>query len=217
VFLCGFVFQANAAPYGNFIGETVNFMNVQDADGLYGAPTHLGGDEIYFFPLNFKAESENGGSQNTSDLLQMMLVATGENLIERVRIQEFGNYTMSGSVASATVHGSLTTTVLGGPGGSIIDDFVYNYALPGDSSGVYNGFVEIELPSPAAMVQLTFDNTLTAESGSGSTSEIQKQVGDAAITLTVNPDPVPIPSAILLLLSGLAGGGLWRFKKKSSL
>ena len=224
IFLSLSAWPAHAAMYGDFEGSTVLFNNVYettntsgDPDGLFGGvlgPTVVG-DQLLFFPTEFLSESEDGPtSDQTSSLLQVTLVAKPGHTIDRIRIQEIGDYLVQGTDASAQISALLTVSDLAGPNGSLVDFWEAQY--PGNGSGYFNGVVDVVLTQPTTMVQITLNNNLGTSSNVGSSALIQKKVVNGpAITMSVNPVPVPVPAAIWLLASGL-GLVLWRGRTVSS-
>jgi hypothetical protein len=209
--------------YGSFEGDTVYFNDVGestsstgDPDGLFGGELgpQVVGNQLLFFPTDFFSESNGVFSDTTSATLQFELQAKDDHLIERIRIQEIGDYTLNGSGTSAKVNGMMTATDMAGPNGILYDSFNVEYAYP-DSFGVFDEYWEIEFSNPTTRVQISLNNNLqTASDTASSSSFIQKKVGDAAVTLTVNPDPVPIPGALYLFTSGV-GFGVWCLRKKN--
>lgn len=213
---------AEAASYGSLSGDTIDFNNITDTtnspgdpDGLFGGTMGpmVVGDQLLFFPTTFSSTSSNGVADTTTSTLQIQLVAQDGYFIESIRIEEFGDYSLTGSGTDATqaqISGLLTVTPIG-PGTIQTDFFSALYELPPASSGLVTGVWEIELDFPVSMAILSFNNNLQTSSESGTTSFIQKKVLDGpAIGITVNP--VPVPGAIWLLASGFIG--LAGFRRK---
>ncbi len=204
--------------WGDLSGTTINFNNILDTStteldpdpALFGGTMGpmVVGDQLLFFPDAFSSSSSNGVADTTSGTLQITLVAQPGFFIEDLRIEEFGDYTLTGSGTGATqaqISGLLTVTPVG-PGTIQTDFFSALYELPSASSGPFTGAWEIELDVPVTMAVLSFNNNLQTSSESGTTSFIQKKViSGPVIGITVNPDPVPIPGAIWLLASGFIG------------
>jgi hypothetical protein len=172
----------------------------------------VSGDQLLFFPTTFSSSSSNGVADTTSGTLQIQMVAKTGFFIDDIRIEEFGDYSLTGSGTDATqaqISGLLTVTPVGA--GEIKTDFFSAlYELPPASSGPVTGVWEVSLDYPVTMAILSFNNNLQTSSESGTTSFIQKKVIDGpAIKLSVN---VPIPGTMWLLASGILGW--WGFRRK---
>ena len=88
----------------------VNFDLVYDDTklGLFGAPS-LAGNNIFFTPNNFKAESLNGAGivTNNSTINGMQLVAKNGFQFGSIDLAEFGDYLMRGPESFVSVNGQL--------------------------------------------------------------------------------------------------------------
>lgn len=76
--------------------------------GLFGAPS-LAGNNIFFTPNNFKAESLNGAGivTNNSTINGMQLVAKNGFQFGSIDLTEFGDYLMRGPESFVSVNGQL--------------------------------------------------------------------------------------------------------------
>jgi hypothetical protein len=209
--------------YGNYFGTTVDFVNVNetsstDSEPLFGSPTVVG-DRLLFFPTRFASSSSGVGADTTSSTFQIMLTAKAGSKIDRVRIQEFGDYTLTGSGTGtmAQMSGYLTVTDLASGTGGVKTDFDNAIFTASPSSGPFSGFWEIDFTGnalPVTLAMLSFNNNLQTSSESNTAAFIQKKVVNGpAIDLSINPTPVPLPGALWLLASGLVAS-VTVFRKK---
>ena len=192
-------------PWNNPNGTATYFdwFNGGSDTGLFGSPLLTnGGTSFTFFPQNFRAQSTDGASAQTSDRLQVMLVAHPGRVFGQIRIQEFGDYgILNTGQVSAT--GGLFLTDLNS-GNTLTDTLVTNPVSPISSGqGNWTGNVAIDLttqfPEWTSMM-VVLDNNLLAISIPGSTTFIEKKVTGAVV---ITPE-IPEPAAGLLLLIGLA-------------
>lgn len=99
--LAGFSGAANAASYGNFVDPTgsVSYMNVQDVNGLFGAPS-VSLDSLDFTPTTYQAQCTFGtaqclsGTATTADILTLDIQATSGRQIDRLQITEGLDYSI---------------------------------------------------------------------------------------------------------------------------
>ena len=88
--------------YGDFAGNTVNFLQVTEDSGtdptpLYGAPSVFG-DSLDFNPVSFSATATGAaGSDITDGTLSMMMAANPGHFIDIVKFDEAGDITMIGA------------------------------------------------------------------------------------------------------------------------
>ena len=174
---------------------------------LFGNPT-LVGDSFFFFPTNFVAQSIGGVAAGATDQMNVRLDAHPGQRFTQIRIQEFGDWSITG-VASLQDSGTMFITDLlnSRPIGQspVIGNLAYNVIGPvGTSttmpittpgSGTWSGDLTIDLDSiigPAwTSVMLVFTNTLQASTtGTGSAGTIRKSaVVGPSIILTPMPTP----------------------------
>ena len=135
--------------YGDFMGQTVNYLMVQedanspppDAPPLFGKPTVLQnpypalpctiatctipGDTLDFTPVGFAASASGaGGNDITDGNLAFMVQAKPGQSIKNIKIKEFGDTTMSGTVP---LNSNATATVVRMP---VFIDIVEVNGLP---------------------------------------------------------------------------------------
>ena len=208
--------------YTDVIGTDVSFTSIQEASSfgdpepLFGQP--LGsGNQLLFFPLTFSASAAGGGFDQTGSQLQLMITANGPlDVIDTVKITEFGDATLSGVGTAATgtfasMSGFLQVTeVLGLPIAPVVIGFLGTFtpsdllALPGDAgTTIWTGSTSIDVAAivpNATKATLSFDNDLSAFTEVGTTATIQKKVvSGPAIIIEV----IPEPATGGLLLGGL--------------
>ncbi len=226
--------QANAASYGNFMDPTgdVSYLNVQDLNGLYGAPS-VSLNSLDFTPTTFEALCSTGlgcpGVATTTDTLTMDIVASGVQQITEIGISEGLDYQLqafgSGAFASVTVVANVfvdifevnqasvngisqSFSIVFGPSNSFTV-----FGPTGIQGGLFEGNLDIDIQSiltanavigEATGVRISFDNTLQAFHAGGGQSLIRKRDTDF-VSLTINGgNPVPEPGTALLMLGGLA-------------
>lgn len=100
-----FAAQAQAAPinYGNFSGNTVDYLNVTedansagDAPPLFGAPT-VSGDSLDFDPVGFNASASGlNGIDVTDGNLNFVIMAKQGYAVDMVSLSEAGDTTLAG-------------------------------------------------------------------------------------------------------------------------
>jgi hypothetical protein len=219
---------AFAAPinYGDFLGTNVTFGQVTettqssgDPDSLFGAPTVLG-DQLLFFPPAFTASATglNGADTTASQLQTTITGNTTLTTIDQIRIDEFGDVILAGlgtPVTNASVSMSGFVTVTHDTSGIIAPVIIPfsgtftptgTYSLPGDlGTTLWSGTVLVDVASVvpnATVATLSFNNVLNAFSQAGTSATIQKKVvSGPVIGITI----IPEPATGSLLAIGLLG------------
>lgn len=204
---------------GPLVGDTVTYSDIQDQDGLFGAPT-LTGNTLSFTPQGFNASSENLDFDFVDGFLSTLITSNEGEFIESFTLTEAGAYQLNGVAGAGTAATNVTVdtvfaiTVLGvdsGPGaGTILVDEaeLFTANLEGGAiGGSWIGSTEVNIAALAAdagitgnitQVRLTLDNQLTAISENGTFAFIDKK-GVSAVSITI-----PEPSSALLALGGAA-------------
>ncbi|MFK7896466.1 MAG: PEP-CTERM sorting domain-containing protein [Myxococcota bacterium] len=228
----GFASAANAASYGDFMDPTgtVSYLNVQDNNGLFGAPS-VSLNSLDFTPVNFQAQcSQCPTGSTTADILTLDIQTTGGQQISELRVNEGLDYTLQSfdatGFASAIVTANMfvditevngvavnglnaTIPVIFSPSGnaSVIGFGIDTGVILGTS-----GAIDIQQiianaggTGEATRVSISLDNTLQVfHDGSGGQAQIRKRDTDF-VSLTINGgDPIPEPTTALLLMGGLA-------------
>lgn len=96
------------AAIQNIAGTDFDVIYDDTKLGLFGSPT-LAGNNIFFTPNNFKAESLNGlGIATTNSTINgMQLVAKGGFKFGSIDLTEFGDYILRGADSFVSVNGQL--------------------------------------------------------------------------------------------------------------
>jgi hypothetical protein len=203
-------------------GPTIcyEYDDAQAAVALFGQPT-FSGDVVRFLPLDFRAESVDGGGTDlvnaTFDFKDIYAHTNGVkngNDIVYINVRELGDYEIinDGDVSvGLNLIASHNTDFFTPPKSSIAE-----FDAAGHSGGLQNWDINatlkpLEDPSPwsdSSTFALRIQNTLTASTGAnGDIAWIQKK-----ITLVAS-EVVPIPAAVWLFGSGLGLLGFMRRRK----
>ncbi len=157
--------QAVPINYGDFVGTTVQFMQVTedsttDPVPLFGVPT-VAGDALDFNPTNFVSSSSAGASDTTTAVLDFYIEALPGNFVDEVLFYEAGDYTIfgTGGVGTlASVTAPVNIDVLEVDGVAIVPvNFVANmvfspsagdYDLANDGAGfgvIWSGVLDVDV------------------------------------------------------------------------
>ena len=210
--------------YGDFDGDTVVFQNVQEDQGIFGAPI-VSGDSLTFTPVDFQVQAENGEAELLDATLGFDLVAKDGFFLDEVNLEESGFYSLIGAGTDLTsVIASIAGTVTfievdGSPIGRAVsqgqftENFITtNIADEGQTVlAAWNGNIDVDLSDLAIAAGLSsaeaqnitratfvIDNQLIATSEDGTISFIDKKGFDAFVVT------VPEPASAALALAGLA-------------
>ena len=170
------------------------------------------GNNIFFLPTNFRAESNN-----TDGLVQVSatldITATLQNpssgfVMDMFNLVEKGDYQMSGGAStSVTAGGSFSVTSLTISGMNQMNAFNDTGLNTVGPVTLWDASSSIDLSSingwgSDTKVIIQLQNDLSATSNlQGEGAFIQKKYGDIGIVV----NPVPIPAAVWLFGSGLIG------------
>jgi hypothetical protein len=229
--LLGFAGTAMAASYGDFMDPTgtVSYLNVQDVNGLFGAPS-VSLNSLDFTPINYEARcSQCPTGATTTDILTLDIQSINGQQISEVALSEGLDYSLlsfdAAGFASALVTASIFIDVLEINGASVNGinaSSTITFAPPNVSvfgvgilSGIMTGTQSIDIQQvilgagafgEATRVRVSLDNTLQVfHDGSGGEARIRKRDTDF-VSLTINGGlPTPEPTTAVLLLGGLAG------------
>jgi hypothetical protein len=200
--------------------------------GLFGTPS-LAGNNIFFTPNNFKAESLNGAGivTNNSTINGMQLVAKNGFQFGSIDLTEFGDYLMRDAESFVSVNGQLrafdganfaaTNTsasliVSSSTPLNIIDGFNHDWQAAASitnataSKSGLTGWL-----SNASIVNITVENLLTAYTEAGPGPEqafIEKKAIGVGLVVT---SAVPEPGVWSSLSAGLFLLGMMASRRKN--
>jgi hypothetical protein len=231
--LIGSASDLRAASYGNFSGNTVTFVDVQDVNGLYGTPI-VSGDSLDFNPNTFETDCSYSAScpptpSEAADQLTLHIDADGGYFIEQIQLSEAGDTTLVSLIdafAVTTVVGDVFVDVLelnGAPANNINGNALMVFTSDGDfrsdedgyGTHIWTGELLVDIDQliadagqtgKATLVGLSIANTLTAMGEAGAAARIQKKDIDG-LAITVIPEP---GTALLMGLGLLALAGRGR-------
>ena len=215
--------------YGDYVGITAKFFDVTETTftegtALYNTPT-LVGDSLQFNSLLFASFSQNGASDITDGALETTIGSKPNYSIDRIKFNEFGDTTLSGTGSSSTyssINNSILIKIREIDDVALTDpctfsvDMIFtpadswNLADDGAITGLdWTGTLTIDITSKlrelgfssgyATLLDLTMDNTLNTASQTGTSALILKKETDG---LRVTPIIVPEPATIALLAFG---------------
>lgn len=200
--------------------------------GLFGTPS-LAGNNIFFTPNNFKAESLNGAGVVTtnSTINGMQLVAKNGFQFGSIDLTEFGDYLMRGPESFVSVNGQLrafdganfaatntSASLIVSPSTplTIIDGFNHDWVAAASitnataSKSGLTGWL-----SNASIVNITVENLLTAYTEAGPGPEqafIEKKAIGVGLVVT---SAVPEPGVWSSLSAGLFLLGMMASRRKN--
>lgn len=227
----GLTGTAQAAYYGTYSSPTgdVTFVDVEDLNGLYGAPI-ASGNSLDFSPNTFEADCTNDpgcppASTVTSDTITFQVDADNGSVIEGLRFSESGDivindFTIPTGFAAVTVAANVFVDILEVNGTSISGINVnvpmvftqggaYETNDEGNGAHIWSGLLDLDLDAiiagagqtgSATLVDVSISNTLTAYGENGAVAFIEKKDVDG-LAVTV----IPEPGTALLMALGLAG------------
>jgi hypothetical protein len=198
-----------AQPSGTVPG-VFSWSNGQTDNGLYGSPI-VTGNSFTFFPNNFRAVANSGGSQTTTDRISFTLDVAPGNFFESFRVAETGDYSITNggtvdsrallNVANANGPGQASGNAVGSPA------FPLSVIQPDSQSSFWNTATTLQvLPNGWTRVNVTLDGAVEANSPASGTAQIEKKVG--GVTITVN-----IPEPATAGLASLAAAVLLRRRR----
>lgn len=219
LFALGSQGDARAASYGTFSDGTVSFLDVQDDNGLFGAPT-LSGGQLDFGAASFSASCVNGtcgGGTTVSDALRFQISTTAANAPTAIVIRLSGETDsqefLPGTIAATSVSSSVAVDIFEVDGVSV-NNISFAAPVEFDSGGQFSnpdlvpwsGELRIDLTDllaqnavvgSATLIGFDLSTTLTAFSQDGQIATIE--LNDFEILL------VPEPGTAVLIGLGLFG------------
>lgn len=225
--------SSQAALYGNFGGSTVDFLNVRDQNGLFGAPT-VSVDSLDFSPNTFEAICPGTGCPpsplQVDDTLTLTIDAKTGSFLDDILLTEAGDTALS-SFLNAFAATSVSATVF-------VDIFEINGVAVNNINGnaqmvfsqsqfdttqftgtrIWTGSLLIDLDQiianaggqgRATLVEINLNNTLVAFAQSGASARIEKKDIDG-LAITIVPEPTTA------LMMGLGLLGLASFRRHSN-
>ncbi len=174
--LC-FVSVSSATSYGNFSSPTgdVSFLNVEDANGLFGSPT-ASGNSLDFSPNAFEADCAVAvlpacppTPHEVSDLLILQIDANAGFFIEEILLTEAGDttlFSLSAAIAATTIVGDVFIDVLeidGAPVNGVngnatmvfTSDGTYDTTVEGSGTHIWTGTLLLDVDAVIAAAVLT--------------------------------------------------------------
>jgi len=232
VLLVGSAGLASAASYGDFIDPSgsVHYLNVQDANGLFGAPT-VSLDSLDFTPTSYSAQcTQCPGGATTTDILTLDIQTTNGLRISSINVTEGLDYALQSfdvtGFASATVMANLFIDVTEVDGVAVngLSQAVSILFSPSFEESVFGigirngvilgstGVIDIigildgaGVVGNATRVSISLDNTLQVfHAGSGGSALIRKRDTDFVSFAVTAIDPTPEPTTALMIMGGLA-------------
>lgn len=238
VLTLGLVSQSQAAYYGDFAGTLLSFRNVQDNNGLYGAPV-VQANSLVFTPMNFEIDCASSGTcppapAEVGDILLFDIDADPGISIERIVINEEGttlldDFDLPDAFAATTVVGNvfIDVTELDGVAISGLNlnsqmNFTslgtYDTLTEGNGTHPWSGVLAVNIEnflaasgysgSKATGLTISLANTLTAYAANGAVASIRKEEVRGLAVKVV-----PEPGTALLTALGLAGLAITRRRR----
>jgi hypothetical protein len=207
LFVAAVMSTAADAAVVTVFGDDLSFT--YDDSTLYGSATVVG-NNIFFLPTSFTAESLNGGSDLSNEILTIQIDVTTEGFVlTDFSLTELGDYFLEGSGATVSVGGNFTVA----SGTSAYSDTDSLSAGPLLVQGAYTDWsvsstimlVDTAGWASDASVLVTLENILSAETlANGEQAFIEKKIGAVGI-MTNEAPPIPVPAAVWLFGSALFG------------
>lgn len=191
---------------------------------LWGTP-FLAGNELKFFPTEFKASSVNTSGANAMDFLPstiaLQIIANDGYFLTGANLTEGGDYfKFGGARSNVSISGELRMTSLSGPGATVVDSIQSDPAFPLPAtlpfiSQAWTAEASVALPGQATSANVTIQNLLAAwqfndETGNGvfQGAFVEKK----NVILAVGVAPIPEPATWAMMVTGgiLLGFGLRR-------
>lgn|GEM_PF-685467 len=213
------------------LGSQAAIVTIQGADVkfTFDDATAFGtanviGNNIFFLPTNFLAESLNGGGAVTNNVtlnIEVEATTVGYSM-DSFQLAEEGDYKLNGADASVSANGQFRITSLTKQCGAGIfapickDNQIFDagpLTVNTNSPVTWNASAQIDLADTAGWdtdtkVTMTIENLLTATTlnpGVGETAFIQKKFSAGDVGIIVNPVPLPAAAWLFGSAIGLLG------------
>lgn len=232
--LVGFSGTASAVSYGSFNDPTgtVSYLNVQDVNGLFGAP-FVSLDSLDFTPTTYQAQcTQCPTGVTTFDILTLDIQTNSGRQIDTIQITEGLDYVIqsfdTAGFASVSVIANVFIDIIGVNGLTVngINANIPILLTPANNASVFGlgsqasgvilgntGSIDLQQVLVSAggsgeitRVRISFDNTLQAfHDGSGGQALIRKRDADfVSLTVVGSEINIPEPTTAVLLMGGLA-------------
>jgi hypothetical protein len=205
-------------------GTNVDFLIDDSQPGLaaYGGLPTVAGDSLLFFPTTFRAESSNGaGAVSANGTVSFEIRAHDAALsLGDIEVFEAGDYFItpdSGGSVSVVSQLGATNLDAANPVASFRQDVESTGTLTAGGANEWNlstglNFAQL-WSNPTTRTHIDIQNNLMATSVSdNSTSWIEKNFEG----MVVNVQVVPLPAGLPLLVSGLAGFGVFLRRRRAA-
>lgn len=187
-------------------GTTVDFSFDDALLGLFGQ-ANVAGDNLYFTPTSFSAESLNGaGFDLTKQTINVKVTAHDGWDFSSLALTERGDYLRVGEAAKVAVTGQIRAFDTTSPLNEVTSSIVASGAfMQTDDLGTQNwqasAAANLAGMSTASMVNVTLQNILVAQSpvGTDTLAFIEKKYAGLNVITT----PVPEAETYAMMLAGL--------------
>jgi hypothetical protein len=234
LFVLGFTISAQAfAAIQTITGTNFDLVYDDTKLGLFGAPS-VAGNNIFFTPNNFKAESLNGAGivTNNSTINGMQLVAKNGFRFGSIDLSEFGDYLMRDAESFVSVSGQLrafdganfaatntSSSLIVSPSTplNIVDGMNHDWSATAsitNTTAAKSGLVG--WLNSANIVNITVENLLTAYTEAGPGPEqafIEKKAVGVGLVIT---SAVPEPGIWSSLSAGLFVLGMMASRRRKN-
>ena len=187
-------------------GTTVDFSFDDTLLGLFGQ-ANVAGDNLYFTPINFTAESMNGaGFDLTKQTVNVKVTAHDGWDFSSLALTERGDYLRVGSPAKVVVSGQIRAFDTLNPLGEVTSSILPTGAFQQTDDFITQNWeakaaANLGSMSAASMINVTLQNILVAQSpvGTDTLAFIEKKYAGLNVITT----PVPEAETYAMMLAGL--------------
>lgn len=187
-------------------GTTVDFSFDDTLLGLFGQ-ANVAGDNLYFTPINFSAESMNGaGFDLTKQTVNVKVTAHDGWDFSSLALTERGDYLRVGQAAKVVVSGQIRAFDTLNPLGEVTSSILPTGAFQQTDDFITQNWeakaaANLGSMSAASMINVTLQNILVAQSpvGTDTLAFIEKKYAGLNVITT----PVPEAETYAMMLAGL--------------